>query len=338
MSAHSIMARALRGLTLCAVLVGTGLTAFPASAQSSPADNMTVARYDVARRVTGTIAPDPDSTGPINFAATRSSYDSRGLLIKVESGELASWQSETVAPANWTGFTVFRTVDTTYDIMGHKIKDVVTAGGTVQSVTQFSYTFAGDLECTAQRMNPAAFASLPASACTLGAEGTQGKDRITKNVYDAARRPQKVQRAFGTVLQQDYVTYTYTPNGKQKTVTDANGTAAAYEYDGHDRLKRWRFPSKVTAGVASASDYEEYGYDVAGRRTTLRKRDGSVRRHIRSAHDLDEAGYRAKYKLAPSYPMIAPNYSEMRKALARQIGLGSHGRGGGRKRRTAAAK
>ena len=63
-----------------------------------------------------------------------------------------------------------------------------------------------------------------------------------------------------------------------------------------------------------------------------------LRRHIRSAHDLDEAGYRAKYKLAPSYPMIAPNYSEMRKNLARQIGLGSQGRGGGRKRREAAAK
>src|SRR3546814_5364364 len=70
-------------------------------------------------------------------------------------------------------------------------------------------------------------------------------------------RLQKVQRAYGTPLQQDYVTYSYTANGKQKTVTDANGTTATYEYDGHDRLKRWHFPSKTTAGVSSDTDYEE---------------------------------------------------------------------------------
>lgn len=283
-SALGIMARACRRLALCAAIVVPGVTAFPALAQSAPADNMTAARYDVARRVVGTIASDPDGigAGTINFAATRTTYNSLGLPTKIESGELASWQTEAVAPKDWTGFTVFRIVDTTYDVMGRKTKDVastkdaVTGAITVQSVTQFSYTLSGDPECTAQRMNPAVFASLPVSACTLGTEGTQGKDRITKNVYYMPTRLQKVQRAFGTALQQDYVTYTYTANGKQKTVTDANGTTATYDYDGHDRLKRWRFPSKTTAGVSSASDYEEYGYDLAGRRTTARKRDGLV--------------------------------------------------------------
>ena len=245
-------------------------------AQTAPADNMVATRYDVARRVTGTIAPDPDGTGPIKFAATRNSYNSRGLLITVETGELAAWQSDEIEPLEWSGFTVFQRVDTTFDVMGRKVKDVVTAGGVPQGVTQYSYTAAGDLECTAVRMNAATFASPPASACTLGTQGTQGKDRITKNVYIVPTLLQKVQRAYGTPLQQDYVTYTYTGNRKQKTVTDANGTTATYDYDGHDRLKRWRFASKTTAGVSSDTDYEEYGYDVAGRRTSLRKRDGSI--------------------------------------------------------------
>ncbi|HEX8379690.1 MAG TPA: hypothetical protein VF619_03955 [Allosphingosinicella sp.] len=36
------------------------------------------------------------------------------------------------------------------------------------------------------------------------------------------------------------------------------------------------FPSKTTPGVADQNDYEEYGYDANGNRTSLRKRDGQV--------------------------------------------------------------
>ena len=35
-------------------------------------------------------------------------------------------------------------------------------------------------------------------------------------------------------------------------------------------------PSKTTVGVVSTCDFEQYGYDVAGNRTSLRKRDGST--------------------------------------------------------------
>jgi predicted transcriptional regulator len=56
----------------------------------------------------------------------------------------------------------------------------------------------------------------------------------------------------------------------------------------------------------------------------------TLRRHIASAHGLDEDMYRAKYSLPASYPMTAPAYSETRKAMAKAIGLGRKGRGGGR--------
>jgi RHS repeat-associated protein len=155
-----------------------------------------------------------------------------------------------------------------------KIVERVWASGVNYTVTQYSYDAGGRLECTAVRMNPAAFGALPASACTLGTPGTQGTDRITRNYYDAADQLLQVRKAVGTALEQGYVSYAYTTNGKQASVIDANGNKAAYTYDGHDRLAEWQFPDKVTAGTASATDYEEYGYDANGNRTSLRKRDG----------------------------------------------------------------
>ena len=74
-----------------ALLGSVVLSSQSAFAQTAPADDMVATRYDVARRITGVISPDPDGTGPIKFAATRNSYNSRGLLITVETGELAAW-------------------------------------------------------------------------------------------------------------------------------------------------------------------------------------------------------------------------------------------------------
>ncbi|WP_163312507.1 hypothetical protein, partial [Enterobacter cloacae] len=65
-----------------------------------------------------------------------------------------------------------------------KVREDVSSGGVTYQVTQYSYDLDGRLECTAVRMNPAAFSSLPASACVLGTPGSQGADRITKNTYD----------------------------------------------------------------------------------------------------------------------------------------------------------
>lgn len=258
-------------------------------AQTSPSAYTSATRYDALNRVTGTIAPDPDDAGPLKFAATRTSYDAAGRPITVETGELASWQPESVEPKNWpsalisptTGFTLLSSVETSFDALDRKTKEVAKGSdGAIVSVVQYSYDATGRLECTAQRMNPAIYASLPASACTLGAQGTGandfGPDRITKNVYDAAGQLTKIQKAVGTTLEEDYATYTYSPNGKRTSLTDARGYRAEMTYDGFDRQARWQFPSPTTTGVASTTDYEEYGYDANGNRTSLRKRDGST--------------------------------------------------------------
>jgi len=50
-----------------------------------------------------------------------------------------------------------------------------------------------------------------------------------------------------------------------------------------------------------------------------------LKRHLQTAHGLTPAEYRAMFNLPADYPMVAPNYSETRRRLAKEIGLGRVG-------------
>ena len=263
-------------ILLAALLAPSLIFSSVSFAQSSPSAHTYATRYDAARRVVGTIAPDPDGAGSIAYAAVRNTY-LNGDLIRVETGQLSSWQSEAIAPANWSGFTVFQQVDYAYNADGHKIRESRSSGGTIYSVVQFKPNGLGQVECQVVRMNPSLFSSPPADACALGAEGAFGPDRITKTVYNDSRgRINNIRKAVGTPLEQEYVRYTYTANQDIATVKDANGNVASYEYDSLNRLKRWNFPSPGSAGATNTSDYEEYGYDLNGNRTSWRRRNGNT--------------------------------------------------------------
>ncbi|WP_323141130.1 RHS repeat-associated core domain-containing protein [Massilia phyllosphaerae] len=263
--------------TLIAVCVGLiSSWTYSSLAQSVPSANTTGYRYDVAARLVGTIAADPDGSGPLHYAATRNTYDQFGMLTKVETGELASWQSELVLPTAWPGFTVNQTLDMTYDIWGRKLTEQVSSAGNPISLIQFTYDAAGRVRCTAVRMNPVDYASLPADACTLGREGSNGPDRITLQEYDELSRPTVTQKGYGSPDTIDYVRTAYYPNGPKQSDTDANGNVSYYTYDGFSRLQRQYFPSKITTGQYSTTDYQEYGYDKNGNLTSLRKRDGNI--------------------------------------------------------------
>lgn len=56
-----------------------------------------------------------------------------------------------------------------------------------------------------------------------------------------------------------------------------------------------------------------------------------MRRYLMTKFGMTPDDYRAKWNLPKDYPMVAPNYSERRRVLAKEIGLGAKGRGGGRK-------
>lgn len=51
----------------------------------------------------------------------------------------------------------------------------------------------------------------------------------------------------------------------------------------------------------------------------------TLKRHL-SRHGLTPAQYRERYGLAKDYPMVAPDVSEARRAMAVKIGLGQKGR------------
>ena len=63
-----------------------------------------------------------------------------------------------------------------------------------------------------------------------------------------------------------------------------------------------------------------------------------LRRHLMTHYGMTPDDYRAKCGLPADYPMVAPNYAEKRRALAKAIGLGTKGRGGGRKPSRGGAK
>jgi len=54
-----------------------------------------------------------------------------------------------------------------------------------------------------------------------------------------------------------------------------------------------------------------------------------LKRHLMTDHGMTPDEYRQKWGLGPDYPMVAPNYAEQRRALAKKIGLGT------KRRRTA---
>ncbi|MEM9312789.1 MAG: MucR family transcriptional regulator, partial [Pseudomonadota bacterium] len=60
-----------------------------------------------------------------------------------------------------------------------------------------------------------------------------------------------------------------------------------------------------------------------------------LKRYLRTNYDMTPEEYRARWNLPSDYPMVAPNYAEKRRDLAKKIGLGRKP-GSGRPRRKAA--
>lgn len=58
-----------------------------------------------------------------------------------------------------------------------------------------------------------------------------------------------------------------------------------------------------------------------------------LKRYLRTNYDMTPEEYRARWGLPSDYPMVAPNYAEKRRDLAKKIGLGRKPGSGGRPRR-----
>ncbi|HEU5482518.1 MAG TPA: MucR family transcriptional regulator [Sphingomicrobium sp.] len=62
------------------------------------------------------------------------------------------------------------------------------------------------------------------------------------------------------------------------------------------------------------------------------KKQKMLKRHLMTNHQMTPPEYRQKWGLSTDYPMVAPNYAEQRRKLAKSIGLGT------KRRRTRKAK
>jgi predicted transcriptional regulator len=62
------------------------------------------------------------------------------------------------------------------------------------------------------------------------------------------------------------------------------------------------------------------------------KRLKMLKRHLMTHYGMTPDQYRQKWGLSADYPMVAPNYAEQRRKLAKSIGLGT------KRRRTRASK
>ncbi len=56
------------------------------------------------------------------------------------------------------------------------------------------------------------------------------------------------------------------------------------------------------------------------------KKFKSLKRHLRTHHNMTPEEYREKWGLGADYPMVAPNYAEARSSLAKKMGLGQRRR------------
>jgi predicted transcriptional regulator len=96
----------------------------------------------------------------------------------------------------------------------------------------------------------------------------------------------------------------------------------------HDTVSTLAAPPEIAEPTATATEYTPA---VTPRRSLASKDyiisliDGkpykTLKRHL-SGRGLTPVQYRERYGLKPDYPMVAENYAEMRRDLAKKIGLG----------------
>lgn len=225
-------------------------------------DYKTEYRYNAARELIGTIGPKPNDFGVLQHRAVRYTRNPRGQVELTEVGTTTAY-----GDSGWSNFSTLQQHKATYGAFGRLLQiESQSSAGTTQALTQMSYDAVGRVSCTTVRMNPATFASPPAS-CSLGTQGAFGPDRILQTTYDNAGRPVSTTSGLGTGAAITE-SLTYTDNGQVATLTDGEGNVSTLAYDRYDRVSQLTYPG----GTLS----EQYAYDAASNVTTYTDRMGRV--------------------------------------------------------------
>jgi RHS repeat-associated protein len=222
--------------------------------------------YDLNRQLLGVVGPL--GAGQTTYPALVYTWSPNGQVTQVTHGKTTT---QTIASV-----TVLEQQNIAYDALGRQTQASFVSGGTIQTLAQWTYDPANRLVCTATRMNPALFATPPASACVLGASGAYGSDRITLNAYDAADRLTSTTLGYLSPQQTTYATLGYTPNGAVQTVADSRNYLTTFFYDGFSRLTKIEYPKPSTPLQSDPSGYEGYTLDDNGNVLVDRRRNGAL--------------------------------------------------------------
>ncbi len=224
--------------------------------------------YNAVRQPLWQIGADPDDAGVALFPAVKNTYRSDGQIDYVQSGTVT-----TQSPSGISSFTERQRQTASYDVYHRPIRQQLSNTGTVYQVTDVLYDAAGRVLCSMLRMDSTNWGSLPASCSPTQTTGPNGPDRVSYNNYDAFSRVWKLTTGYGTTSATDEQIATFTGNGKMATVKDAEINLTTYEYDGHDRRVKTRFPVATKgADQSSTTDYEQLTYDANGNVASFRTR------------------------------------------------------------------
>jgi len=92
---------------------------------------------------------------------------------------------------------------------------------------------------------------------------TDAENQTTQYLYNPLGRIYQVIDRLGNISKE----HTYTPNGQEASLKDANGNETQYEYDGFDRPDETIYPD---------GSYEAFAHDAADNRIQKRTRAGSL--------------------------------------------------------------
>lgn len=230
--------------------------------------------YDLTRQKIGEIGVDPDGAGPLPRQVVKTIYNDDGKVSSVNKGVTFG-----TTKADVDAMTPKQQVTTEYSTdHGLPIVERFYAAGVLEKVTQKSYDSKLRLDCVAQRLNRNAWSTLPTSACTLGAVGLEGNDRITKYTYDLTNAVLSTISGYGTLLQRTDRTNTYSPvNGLLTSAADGKNNTTAYKYDNFNRLFKTVFPTPANGTVESTTDYTQTNYNSGSSLVdSVRLRDGLI--------------------------------------------------------------
>jgi len=230
------------------------------TAVTDPRSNVTETAYDNNRRKTVVKSHD-GAIGATLLAASRTTYDLLGQVIKEEGGTVFSGTSvSTWQTLKELTYTKTGQVETTKNGAGNTSTNFYDALDRVDIVqdpetrkVKNFYDAAGQVLCTWRGWN----GTFPGySGASVGAPCTWNSPSSYAGI--------------GPVR---YAAFTYTSNGQQDTLKDADNNLSKQEYDQFDRLINLKFPHKTSVGSLDTVNYESYTYDANGNRLTLTKRD-----------------------------------------------------------------